>query len=219
MTPGIDVFLEHGIQEYAQDRVRAGFWTETESLARSRKEHRATLPDGIKSRYHHFYTIRDSETGNAVGILWLKTDLDSSRGSGFIFDLEIHEPFRRKGYARQAMLELENVARGMGLRNWVFTCSPSMKGRACLRGLGYSVAWVNMLKGSVSVLQDPCGYLRSGGFAASFVSPTLERARLTACGRVPVSTSRSRAPAGAALQCTAAVRSQLHARPRRARRA
>jgi hypothetical protein len=40
MTPGeFEGFLEHGIQEYAKDRVRAGFWTETESLARSRKEH------------------------------------------------------------------------------------------------------------------------------------------------------------------------------------
>jgi GNAT superfamily N-acetyltransferase len=51
-----------------------------------------------------------------VGVLWFKANLDSSRASGFIFDLEIHEPYRRKGYARQAMLELEKVARGMGLR-------------------------------------------------------------------------------------------------------
>jgi len=148
MTPGeFDVFLEHGIKEYAKDRVRAGFWTETESLARSRKEHRALLPDGIKSRYHHFYTIQDAENGDAVGVLWLKTDLDSSRGSGFVFDLEIREPFRRKGYARQAMLELENVARGMGLRQLGLHVFAFNEGaRLLYEGLGYSVASVNMLK-------------------------------------------------------------------------
>jgi len=148
MTPGeFDSFLEHGIQEYAKDRVRAGFWTQAESLARSRKEHRALLPDGLKSRYHHLYTVQDGETGAAVGVLWFKSDLDSSRGSGFIFDLEIHEPFRRKGYARQAMLELENVARGMGLHQLglhVFAFNAGA--RALYEGLGYSVASLNMLK-------------------------------------------------------------------------
>lgn len=148
MTPAeFEVFLEHGIVEYAKDRVRAGFWTETESLARSRKEHRALLPDGIKSRYHHFYTITDAESGAAVGVLWFKTDLDSSRGSGYIFDLEIHEPFRRKGYARQALLELEKVARGMGLRQLglhVFTFNEGA--RLLYEKLGYSAASVNMLK-------------------------------------------------------------------------
>ena len=117
MTPAeFEAFLEHDIREYAQERVRAGYWSETEAMARSRKEHRGLLPDGLKSRYHHIYTIQETGNGEAVGVLWLKTNLDSSRASGFIFDLEIHEPYRRKGYARQAMLELENVARDMGLK-------------------------------------------------------------------------------------------------------
>ena len=148
MTAGeFDAFLEHDIRAYAQERVRAGFWTEAEALARSRKEHRLLLPDGLKSRYHHFYTIQDSDSSEAVGVLWLKTDLDSSRGSGFIFDLEIHEPFRRKGYARQAMLELENVAREMGLRQLGLHVFAHNEGaRALYSGLGYKVASLNMLK-------------------------------------------------------------------------
>ena len=148
MTPQeFEEFLEHDIREYARERVRAGFWSETEALARSRKEHRALLPDGLKSRFHHIYTIQDADSGLAVGVLWFKTDLDSSRGSGFIFDLEIHEPFRRKGYARQAMLELENVARGMGLRQLglhVFAYNESA--RLLYEGLNYRVASLNMLK-------------------------------------------------------------------------
>lgn len=148
MTPReFEAFLEHDILEYARERVRAGYWSETEAVARSRKEHRALLPDGLKSRYHHLYTIQDAETKQAVGVLWMKTDLDSSRGSGFIFDLEIHEPFQREGYARQAMQELENLARGMGLRQLGLHVFAHNDGaRALYEDLGYTVASLNMLK-------------------------------------------------------------------------
>jgi len=148
MTPEeFEVFLERDIREYAQERVRAGFWSEAEALARSRKEHRALLPDGLKSRYHHLYSIQDSEGGEAVGVLWLKTDFDSSRASGFIFNLEIHEPFRRRGYGRQAMLELENLARSMGLRQLgLHVFAHNQDARALYDGLDYTIASINMLK-------------------------------------------------------------------------
>ena len=148
MTPKeFEVFLERDIPEYARERVRAGYWSETEALSRSRKEHRALLPDGLKSRYHHIYEIQDSESGDVVGVLWFKTDLDSSRGSGFIFDLEIHESFRHKGYARQAMLELENVARGMGLKQLALhVFAHNQAARTLYETLGYRVASLNLLK-------------------------------------------------------------------------
>ena len=148
MTPAeFEVYLERGIREYAQERVRAGYWTEKEALARSRKEHKALLPDGLKSRYHHLYTIRETEREQPVGVLWLRTDLDSSRASGFIFDLEIHEAFRRQGYGRQAMLELERLVREMGLRQLGLHVFAHNDGaRALFEELGYRVASLNMLK-------------------------------------------------------------------------
>lgn len=148
MTPAeFDEFVERDIFDYAQERVRAGYWTEKEALARSRKEHRTWLPDGLKSRYHHLYTIQETEQGRSVGILWLRTDMDSSRASGHIFDLEIHETFRRQGYGRQAMLELERVVREMGLRQLGLHVFAHNDGaRALYEELGYRVASLNMLK-------------------------------------------------------------------------
>jgi ribosomal protein S18 acetylase RimI-like enzyme len=35
--------------------------------------------------------------------------------TGFIYDLLIHAPFRRRGYGRQAMLALEDKAQELGL--------------------------------------------------------------------------------------------------------
>jgi ribosomal protein S18 acetylase RimI-like enzyme len=110
------IFLDRSIREYAEDKVRAGAWSQTEALARSRREHRTLLRDGLKSKYHHLYTIRESDGGEAVGVLWFRANLDSATPSGFIFDIEIDESHRRKGYARQAMQQLEEIARKMGLR-------------------------------------------------------------------------------------------------------
>lgn len=142
-----DAFLEHSIRDYAQERVRAGFWSEAEALARSRKEHRALLRDGLKTRFHHLYSIQETDAGQTVGVLWFFSDMDSSRGAAHIFDLEIHEPFRRKGYARQAMQELELIARGMGLRQLgLHVFAHNEKARALYESLGYNVASLNMLK-------------------------------------------------------------------------
>ena len=75
------------------------------------------------------------------------TDLNSSRGSGHIFDLEIYEPFRRKGFARQAMQELEGVARGMGLRQLgLHVFAHNRAAESLYEQLGYRVASLNMLK-------------------------------------------------------------------------
>jgi len=148
MTPQeFALFLEHDIRAYAEERTRAGFWSQAEALARSHKEHRALLPDGLKSRYHHLYTIKDSVSGAAVGSLWLKTDFDSSRAAGFVFDLEIHEGHRRKGYARQAMQELENIVRQMGLRQLgLHVFAHNQAARQLYEELGYRVASLNLLK-------------------------------------------------------------------------
>ena len=92
-----DLFLEHEIRQYAQERTRASYWTEAETLEESRKAHHTLLPDGLKTRDHCLYTIQESERGEAVGVIGMQANLDSPPPSGFILDLEIDEPFRRKG--------------------------------------------------------------------------------------------------------------------------
>ncbi len=145
--PEFDAFLEDSIRDYAEQRTLAGYWSEAEAASRSRREHKALLPKGLKSLYHHFYTVHESETNQAVGVLWLKTDLDTSRASGHIFDLRIHEPYRRKGFARQALQELEQLGRSMGWRQLgLHVFAHNQAARALYDELGYHVASLNMLK-------------------------------------------------------------------------
>ncbi len=127
--------------------VRAGFWSEAEAVDRSRQEHEKLLPDGVATKDHFIYTIQEAERGRAVGVLWLMVNLASPRPSGFIFDLEIDEPYRRKGYAREAMLELERLARQMGLRQLGLQVFAHNTGaRTLYESLGYGVASLNLLK-------------------------------------------------------------------------
>ena len=142
-----DLFLEHDIREYALERAQAGFWTEGEALEQSRKAHHGLLPQGLETPHHCLYTIQESEHGKAVGVIWMQVTLDAPRPSGFILDIEIDEPFRRKGYARQAMLELEAIARVMGIRQLGLNVFAQNTGARTLYGsLGYTVVSLNMLK-------------------------------------------------------------------------
>ena len=139
-------FLEHDITRYAQDNVEAGYWAEAEALERSRKVHESLLPDGLATKNHHLYTIQDGN-GNNVGVIWLRIDLDSPRPSGFIFNLEIDEPFRHKGFATEAMLQLEDLARGFGLQQLALHVFAQNKiARSLYEKLDYQVSSLNMIK-------------------------------------------------------------------------
>jgi ribosomal protein S18 acetylase RimI-like enzyme len=107
-------FLERSIPEYAADHVRAGNWTESESLEKSRKEFEELLPQGLKTEDNFLYTLFDG--GQAVGMTWIKAKTHPSK-SGFIYDVFVEEKFRGKGYGKSLMLLLEEKAREMGLKS------------------------------------------------------------------------------------------------------
>ncbi len=140
-------FKERGIHEYAAEQIRAGFWSASDALEKSRQAHERLLPDGIRTKDHYLYTIQDPEQPSPIGVLWMMVTLDSPRPSGFIYDIEVYEHYRRKGYARQAMHELEVVARSMGLRQLgLHVFAHNAGARALYERLGYGVASLNLLK-------------------------------------------------------------------------
>lgn len=142
-----EAFEENDILQYAEAEVRAGYWSEADALEKARQAHRRLLPDGLATKDHFLYTIRETRRDAAVGVLWIMVSSDSAKPSAFIYDIEITQAHRRKGYGREAMLELERVARQMGLRQLALHVFAYNTGaRALYESLGYSVASVNMLK-------------------------------------------------------------------------
>ena len=140
-----EAFLERLIPDYAADNVRAGYWDESEALEKSRQETERLLPQGLRSENHHLFTLYDGD--QAVGIIWLKANVDRPIKSGFIFDVEIKEEFRGKGYGKQIMLLIEEKARELELKSiglHVFAYNKVAKN--LYEGIGYEVSSLNMIK-------------------------------------------------------------------------
>jgi ribosomal protein S18 acetylase RimI-like enzyme len=107
-------YLETAVVSYAQDKVDAGNWTESEALERSRQEFQKLLPQGNHTEANFLFTLVNG-TGQQVGYLWY--NLDPHRPDfAFIYDFEIYEQFRRQGYATQALKVLETHAKPKGVK-------------------------------------------------------------------------------------------------------
>jgi ribosomal protein S18 acetylase RimI-like enzyme len=138
-------YLEKTIPEYAADNVRAGYWSEEEALERSRKAYEQLLPQGVQTEHNYLFHIQVGETREKIGMLWMKHE--APRPYGFLFEISLEEAQRGKGYGKQAMLALEEVARSLGIETvglHVFTHnSAAMR---LYQGLGYQVTSQNMVK-------------------------------------------------------------------------
>ena len=140
-----DAFLAQAVPEYAADNVRAGYWDESEALEKSRKEFETLLPQGVQSENHFLYSIYDGE--EAVGMIWMRANMDRPVKSGFIFDIRVEDKFRGKGYGKQAMLLIEEKARELGLKSiglHVFAYNTVAKN--LYEGIGYETTSLNMIK-------------------------------------------------------------------------
>lgn len=140
-------YYRQDVQKYAEENVKAGYWTPAEALEKSISTHQKLLPQGLATPNHYLFMIEDTQRGEKVGVIWLEADSQSPKPDGFIYDLLIYEPYRRQGYATQAMLALEDEARGMGLQALylhVFAHNPNAK--ALYDRLGYQVTSYRMSK-------------------------------------------------------------------------
>jgi GNAT superfamily N-acetyltransferase len=142
-----EIYLQQGIARYAEENVQAGYWSASEAMEKSRSTHAKLLPEGFTTPNQYLFSIREPVRGEQVGTIWLSADTESATPSGFVYDLFIYEPFRRKGYATGAMLALEIKARELGLtviRLHVFAHNPAAK--SLYDKLGYGAMSTNMAK-------------------------------------------------------------------------
>ena len=104
-------WLIEAIPSFALANVEDGRWTLAESIEKSREAHAALLPEGVLTLGQFFVHLHDADTGERVGMLWwAETDKPSGR-EAYVYNLTVAEAWRRRGYARAALLELERVAR------------------------------------------------------------------------------------------------------------
>jgi ribosomal protein S18 acetylase RimI-like enzyme len=138
-----EAYIANLVQHYAASHVRTGRWTAEEGPQKARAEVDGLLPSGLGTPNHYLFRILAGEPPARVGVIWLAIEPHG----GFIYDLEIFEPHRRRGFAEEAMRLIEGVAREKGadtLSLHVFGDNASA--RRLYGKLGYAETNVRMSK-------------------------------------------------------------------------
>lgn len=112
--PRFQAWLLQAVPAFALLNVREGHWALAESIVKSQEAHAALLPQGLRTPDQFFVCLQDADSGAEVGTLWWSESDQAGRRQAYVYNIEIDEHARRRGYARAAFLELERVAREHG---------------------------------------------------------------------------------------------------------
>jgi GNAT superfamily N-acetyltransferase len=128
-----DAYITGSTEQYIGELAAAGM---TEAAAREQGERQMAelVPDGLESPGQSFFTAVADDT--PVGTLWISTE----DAMAFVYDVEVHEEQRRKGYGEAIMNAGARWCRDLGhpaLGLNVFGHNPGA--RALYDKLGYQV--------------------------------------------------------------------------------
>lgn len=137
-----DAWRPGTIADYAAAHVRSGSMEAAAARSAAEAQFAQLLPDGPTTADHQLL-IPESD-GQKVGMLWLHTPAD---GRAFVYDIEVDEAMRGRGFGRAIMLAAEECAREHGataIRLHVF--GDNAVARRLYDSLGYAATDVIMAK-------------------------------------------------------------------------
>ncbi|MFP3990117.1 GNAT family N-acetyltransferase [Streptomyces sp. E11-3] len=102
-------WLAHAKEHYAREWIARGV-AEREAYAKSETDHATNLPDGIRTAGVRMRVLEHQ--GTAVGTLWLALRDDGA----YVFDVEVAEEYRGRGYGRSLLRLAEREALAAGAR-------------------------------------------------------------------------------------------------------
>lgn len=101
---------------YVRQRVEFGGETEEVAADHARASMEKLWPGGRPAPGQHLYVAEVD--GQVVGTLWLsETTPDGIPGNAWIYDIEIDDPYRGKGYGRDLICAAEKLALELGCEN------------------------------------------------------------------------------------------------------
>ncbi len=110
MTPeAFEAYLDFTIPIYAAEKVQAGNFNKENSLEQARQEFKTILPDGLDTPDHYMFCVYDGDV--EVGYFWIWERTQDVKKTIWIYDIVIHEDYRRKGYAMATFEALEEFMR------------------------------------------------------------------------------------------------------------
>ena len=139
----MNLYLERGIREYAEDHVRNGNWSAEEALERSKKEFEQLLPEGVNSQDQFLFSIVDETDDNKTGLLWVQVKDQKA----FIYDFIIDESFRGKGYGKQALVALDEKLKSIEVQSvGLHVFGDNITAQELYKKMGYQITGIHMKK-------------------------------------------------------------------------
>ncbi|WP_280424813.1 GNAT family N-acetyltransferase [Nocardia carnea] len=130
-------------------RALAEFMPEAEAWKRSRQGTAHFLPDGPDTTGHHL-VVAENESGEVVGNAWIGPDPQNTTGtadSAWLYDINVFERFRRKGYGSAMLAAVEElVAAEHRTRLGLNVVGDNAAAIALYRRNGYRVSSMHMDK-------------------------------------------------------------------------
>jgi len=107
-----DAYMEYAVSHYADTVARVLNIEAEESLRKARAHIGHLLPDGVRSKGHHFtHVMRE---GEPLGSLWYQEQPDESPPRVYIYDIVVRPEMRGRGVGSEAIAALEETARRCG---------------------------------------------------------------------------------------------------------
>lgn len=109
-------YMSHSIKHYADEKIKAGTWTQEEALEKASESFQKLLPQGLASQHHYLYVIVNDENKDKMGWLWYRFNDTDPQSEAFIYDFYIYGEARGKGFGKAALKALDAHARQIGIK-------------------------------------------------------------------------------------------------------
>jgi ribosomal protein S18 acetylase RimI-like enzyme len=139
-------FLAESRRGYVEQMVEYGGRPRDVAEAKADADHRSLFPEGRPGPGHHVYVAEAA--GARVGRLWLSEHGPGwPEGTAFVYDIEVEEAARGRGFGRAIMVAAEQVARSLGARELALNVfGGNTAAIALYTSLGYAVTAQQMRK-------------------------------------------------------------------------
>jgi ribosomal protein S18 acetylase RimI-like enzyme len=134
---------------YAGDSERSGGLARELAEEKAEREVAELWSEGLRSPGQWAYVLEDPDTSAYVGYLWFAERDSNARAEKmlWIYGVEVDEPYRGRGFGRDAMVFVEAEARARGLsRVELNVFGGNAAARGLYRSLGYDEVAVWMGK-------------------------------------------------------------------------
>jgi ribosomal protein S18 acetylase RimI-like enzyme len=102
---------------YASNLQKAEGGSVDASLTRATQIFQKTVPDGLNTPDHYFFTLLESEGEVPVGHLWLAATASEHGPGAYIYDIGVLPQYRDRGYGTRALQAAERWASELGIEH------------------------------------------------------------------------------------------------------